>query len=89
MRELSLALSRIVSTNKDHLVTLRDDSDITAVELAALHHEVAVDPMRLSPGVNGALKHVSCFLAVNEILMLEVTSQSLSKTVCNPLLIPS
>ena len=28
--------------------------------------------MRLSPGVNGAFTHVTCFLAVNEILMLEV-----------------
>ena len=31
---------------KDHPVTRRDGSDITAVELAALHHELAVDPLR-------------------------------------------
>ena len=31
---------------KDHRVTRRDESDITAVELAALHHELAVDPLR-------------------------------------------
>ena len=31
---------------EDHPVTRRDESDITAVELAALHHELAVDPLR-------------------------------------------
>ena len=31
---------------EDHLVTRRDASDITAVELGALHHELAVDPLR-------------------------------------------
>ena len=30
----------------DYPVTRRDESDITAVELAALHHELAVDPLR-------------------------------------------
>ena len=29
-----------------HPDTLRRESDITAVELAALHHELAVDPVR-------------------------------------------
>ena len=32
-----------------------------------------------------AFTHVNCFLAMNVILMLEVTGQSLLKTVCNPL----
>ena len=32
--------------HEDHPVTHRDESDITAVELAALHHELAVDPLR-------------------------------------------
>ena len=32
---------------EDHPVTRRDESDITAVVLAALHHELAVDPLRL------------------------------------------
>ena len=32
--------------NEDHPVTRRDASDITAVELAALHHELAVGPLR-------------------------------------------
>ena len=31
---------------EDHLVTRRDESDTTAVELAAVHHELAVDPWR-------------------------------------------
>ena len=31
---------------QDHSVTRRDESDITAVELAALPHELAVDPLR-------------------------------------------
>ena len=31
---------------EDHLLTRRDESDITAVELGALHHELAVDPLR-------------------------------------------
>ena len=31
---------------RDHPVTREDDSDITAVELAALHQERAVDPLR-------------------------------------------
>ena len=51
-------------------------------------HEFAfhrLQTMRLSPGA-----HVNCFLAVNEILMLEVAGQSQLKTVCDPLLkIPS
>ena len=31
---------------EDHPVTRRDESDITAIELAALHHEFVVDPLR-------------------------------------------
>ena len=31
---------------EDHPVTRRDERNITAVELAALHHELAVDPLR-------------------------------------------
>ena len=31
---------------QDHPVTRRDESDITAVELAPLHHELAVDLLR-------------------------------------------
>ena len=31
---------------EDHSVTRRDESDITAVELAVLRHELAVDPLR-------------------------------------------
>ena len=31
---------------EDHPVNRRDESDITAVDLAVLHHELAVDPLR-------------------------------------------
>ena len=36
----------VVPVSADHPVTRRDESDITAVELAALHRELAVDPLR-------------------------------------------
>ena len=39
--------------------------------------------MRLSVGVNGAFTHMSCFVAVNDIQMFEVTRQSMMKTVLN------
>ena len=45
-------------------------------------HEFVFDSlqtMRLSPGVAGALAGVNCFLAVNFILMCEVTCRSFSK----------
>ena len=57
--------------------------------LVVTGHELAFHSlltMRLSPGVNGAFTHMNCFLAVNEILMFQVTGQSLLKTVHNPLL---
>ena len=41
---------------EDHPVTRRDDSDVTAVELAALHHELAVDPVRWFAGFSVAVR---------------------------------
>ena len=35
---------------EDHLVALRRESDITAVELAALHHKLTFDPLRWIAG---------------------------------------
>ena len=41
----------------DHLVTRRDERVITAVELAVLHHELAVDPLRWFSDVVAVKKH--------------------------------
>ena len=41
-----VVLDSFACNYEGHPVTRRDDSDITAVELAALHFELAVDPLR-------------------------------------------
>ena len=41
-----VVLDSVTCNYKDHPDTRRDESDITAVEMAALHHELAVDPLR-------------------------------------------
>ena len=41
-----VVLDSCTRNHEDHPVTRRDESDITAVELAALHRELAVDPLR-------------------------------------------
>ena len=41
----NVALDSFACIYEDHPVTGRDESDITAVELAALHDELAVDPL--------------------------------------------
>ena len=40
-----VVLDSFACNNEDYPVTRQNKSDITAVELAALHHEVAVDPL--------------------------------------------
>ena len=41
-----VVLDSFACNYKDHPVMRRDECDVTAVELAALHHELAVDPLR-------------------------------------------
>ena len=41
-----MVLDSFVCNNEDHPGTLRRESYITGVELAALHHELAVYPLR-------------------------------------------
>ena len=41
-----VVLGFVACNYKDHHGTRRDESDITAVELAGLHHELVVDAMR-------------------------------------------
>ena len=41
-----IVLDSFACNCEDHSVTRRDESDIAAVKLAALHHELAVDPLR-------------------------------------------
>ena len=41
-----VVLDSFACNYEDQPATRRDESDITAVELAALHHELAVDPLR-------------------------------------------
>ena len=53
-------------------------------------HEFAFHSMqtrRWSPGRNGSSTHVTCCLAVHEVLMLAITGKFLLETVCNPLLL--
>ena len=40
-----MALGYFACNCEDHIVTLRDESNITAVEVAALHHELVVRPL--------------------------------------------
>ena len=40
-----MALVCLACNYEDHIVTRRNESDITAVELAALLHEITVDPL--------------------------------------------
>ena len=41
-----VALDSFACNSEDHLVTHRGESDTTAVKLAVVHHEFAVDPLR-------------------------------------------
>ena len=45
MRE-DVVWDSFVCNCEDHPVTRRDARDVTAVELAVLHHELAVNPLR-------------------------------------------
>ena len=51
--DIELVLDSFARNCEDHPVTRRDESDITAVELAALHHELAVDPLALVSRLRG------------------------------------
>ena len=63
-------------------VVLLCDMGVHSLEFA-LHW---LQTMGWSPGENDLVhERKLCFLAVNEILMLEVTDQFLLKTVCNPI----
>ena len=42
----SVVLDSFACNYENHPVTRRDESDIPAVEFAALHHELAVGPLR-------------------------------------------
>ena len=52
----SVVLESFACHCENHPVTRRDDSDITALELAAVHHELAVDQLRWFAGFS-AEKH--------------------------------
>ena len=81
----NVVLNSFACNCEGHLVTLkrRDESDMTAVELAALHHEPAVDPLRWFSGfVAGKQWHSSdaVFQRLRELIHISCTAGTMRPT---------